>query len=163
MKRLVSKATFPSSEQVEMILQQFEQKQMSQGDFVCRAKELDEKMEMEEECEMNFWTPDLLQKIDALSVKVFSSCKAEIGMMEASYLRALPTYVRDLEKVLEQEKRGNPILPLVLGRLKWVMTVKKDAAIPMPIVTEFTLEAMCQSLSKIRHAIDEVSLLGCPS
>ena len=108
--------------------------------------------------DVNIWTPKLLARIDKVAKSAFSKCPMEIGLRSTSYKKALETYKAGVISAIEEELEGDRRLDEIVNRCLWVLTARPtNTSPPMPIMTEWVIKTLVETLNRISNGISEVS------
>ena len=107
----------------------------------------------------DFWTVDMLNAINRMATLKLASCQKEIGLQESSYLNRLQSYVDHIIPTIRQYANDRNHAELVVARFAWVMHPRIKRNTPMPLMTQFVLEATVASAEAVAIGTSEVSFL----
>jgi len=107
----------------------------------------------------NFWTVEMLNAINRMATLKLVSCQTEMGLPESSYLNRLRSYVDQVIPIIRQYAKDQNHAELVVARFAWAMQPRVKRNTPMPLMTQFVLEATITSTEAVAIGTSEVSFL----
>jgi hypothetical protein len=166
---LVSEGDFPSTREIEAIIERMDSKDNNDVTLDDELTMLRDSLAVVNP-NYDFWTVTLLEAIDEIAEANFKDVQDIIGIAEPGYGDALSDYTKDVIAAIEKEHGNHQLVPKVVARFKFAMNDTGMLPIALPLTTDFILESMALSFKTIQYALNAVSyselhiykcILGC--
>lgn len=155
---IASNNYFPSFKDTEAFLRKYQKSKTPDEAQKRTAKEYDKLLCKAEEDLINhqFWTKEILQRINDVAKSMFGNMKNSIGTINDEYVSECMKYGREITLIIDEVHPNSPVADRAKARLLWIYYHRPGIPTPLPIMTEAVYELWDEAFDVVSDALTEV-------